>query len=248
MGPLTLYFTRFAVPKIFLARTARLLPWLYVLLLIVLVYGLVGGLFLAPADYQQGDGFRIIYIHVPSAFLSLMVYGVMALAAVISLIWRIKLADDAVTASAPLGAWFTFLALATGSLWGKPMWGTWWVWDARLTSELIQLFLYLGIIALQNAIPDERQASRASNLLVVVGIVNVPIIHYSVYWWNTLHQGATLSRFAKPLMDSAMLYPLLAMIVAFVVFFAVALILRMRCILLQRECAYLKQPTRERAA
>lgn len=215
--------------------TGKAIPWLGGITIGLFIYGIIGGLVLAPADYQQGDGFRIIYVHVPSAFLSLFVYMMMALGAAAHWIWRAKLASLVVRASAPLGAWFTFLALITGALWGKPMWGAWWIWDARLTSELILLFLYIGIIALQSAIPDRNKANRAVNILVLVGVVNIPIIHYSVYWWNTLHQGATLSKFAKPSMDADMLFPLLVMIVAFMLYYITVLFLRMRMEIIKTE-------------
>jgi heme exporter protein C len=200
-----------------------------------LLFGLIYGLAVAPADYQQGDGFRIIYVHVPSAFLSLFVYVVMASASAVFLIWRIKLADVIAQACAPLGATFTFIALLTGAIWGKPMWGTWWVWDARLTSELILFFLYLGYISLRHALGISLQASRACSVLAVVGVVNIPIIHYSVVWWNTLHQGATLSRFAAPAIETSMLIPLLVMLVGFGLFFGLCLSIRVRSILLLRE-------------
>lgn len=222
-------------PQYFYRTAGYLLPWLGSLSLLLFVYGLIGGLVLAPPDYQQGDAFRIIYIHVPSAFLSLMVYMVMAIAAAIGLIWRIKLADVIVAASAPLGAWFTLLALVTGSIWGKPMWGTWWVWDARLTSELILLFLYLGVIALRAAIPERDKAAKASAILLIVGIINIPIIHYSVYWWNTLHQGDTLRLFGPSLIAPSMLHPLLAMIAAFIFYYATVMLLRARTEILIRE-------------
>lgn len=222
-------------PKNFYRLAQLLTPWFATASLLLFSYGLIGGLVLAPADYQQGDGFRIIYIHVPAAFLSMLVYVTMAVAAVISFVWRIKLADIVVTASAPLGAWFTVIALATGSLWGKPMWGTWWIWDARLTSELILLFLYIGIIAMKSASSDPKRTSKAVNLLVLVGVINLPIIHYSVYWWNTLHQGATLSKFAKPSIASDMLYPLLAMIAAFLFYYGWILLLRIKAEILWRE-------------
>ncbi len=211
------------------------IPYLGTISIVCFIYGLVGGLILAPADYQQGDGFRIIYVHVPSAFLSLSVYMVMALSATVSLIWRIKMADVITKVSAPLGATFTFLALVTGSLWGKPMWGTYWVWDARLTSELILLFLYVGYMALESALEDRHMAARASNILVLVGVVNIPIIHYSVVWWNTLHQGASISLLNKPTIAPSMLYPLLAMLVAFMAFFFAVMLMRARCEILLRE-------------
>ena len=229
------FIHKMASPKFFYRLSSRLLPWLSVVLVIILAYGLIGGLYLAPPDYQQGHSFRIIYIHVPSAFLSLMVYAILAISAAVGLIWKIKLADIAAKASAPLGACFTFLALATGALWGKPMWGTWWIWDARLASELILLFLYFGYMALHTAIVDKQQAARASAIVALMGVVNLPIIHYSVVWWNTLHQGATLSKFEKPSIAPAMLYPLLAMICAFVLIYSIALLVRMRYEIVQRE-------------
>jgi heme exporter protein C len=206
-----------------------------VLCAVAIAWGLYGGLVLAPADYQQGDSFRIIYVHVPSAWMSLFIYVVMAVAGAISLIWRMKLADVVLISSAPIGASFTFLALATGSLWGKPMWGTWWVWDARLTSELILLFLYLGIIALNGAIEDRRAASKAVSILALVGVVNVPIIHYSVEWWNTLHQGPTVTKFDAPSIHIDMLIPLLVMAIGFKLFYIVVVLLRTRCELIERE-------------
>lgn len=215
-------------PKIFVGFSSYVLPWLTALFLLTFSYGLIGGLWLAPADYQQGEGFRIIYVHVPAAFLSLMIYGVMASAAFSALVFRLKLAHLVIRHSAPIGAGFTFLALLTGSLWGKPMWGTWWIWDARLTSELILLFLYLGIMLFQSATRHKRTGSRAVAILILVGFVDLPIIHYSVYWWNTLHQGATLKLFSASAIDNSMLYPLLAMITAFALYYAMVLIIRIR--------------------
>lgn len=212
-----------------------LIPWIGWLGVILFCYGLIGGLILAPPDYQQGDAFRIIYVHVPSAFLSLMIYGIMAVLAGISLIFRIKIADIVIAASASIGAWFTALALISGSLWGKPMWGTWWIWDARLTSELILLFLYLGVIALRSAIDDRENAARASNILLVVGVINLPIIHYSVYWWNTLHQGNTIKLFGPSLIAPEMLRPLIAMIMSFVCYYWVVMLLRSKTQILINE-------------
>jgi len=212
-----------------------MLPWLTSLFVVLLIYGLYGGLVQAPADYQQGDSFRIIYIHVPAAWMSLFIYMVMAISGGIGLIWRIKLAEIVCISCAPIGAGFTFLALVTGSLWGKPMWGAWWVWDARLTSELILLFLYMGVIGLYSAIEDSRTASRAVAILALVGVVNIPIIHYSVEWWNTLHQGPTVTKMDKPSIHIDMLIPLLVMAVAFKVYFGIALLLRSRNELLKRE-------------
>lgn len=169
----------------------RLLPWLAILSAVLLVVGCVWGFGIAPADYQQGQSYRIMYLHVPAAMWSMGIYASMAIAAFIGLVWQIKTADLAVMAMAPIGAAFTFIALVTGSAWGKPMWGTWWIWDARLTSELVLLFLYVGAIALYSAFDDRRLAGRAAGILVLVGVVNLPIIHFSVEWWNTLHQGST---------------------------------------------------------
>jgi heme exporter protein C len=217
-------FHQFGSPKYFYNFSKRLIPFLYPITASFLIYGLLGGLWLAPADYQQGDGFRIIYVHVPCAFLSMGIYAYMAAAASCAFIWKIKIADYMVKSCATLGAWFTFLALVTGSIWGKPMWGAWWVWDARLTSELILLFLYMGIISLQNAIPNKQTASKAVGILVLVGMVNLPIIHYSVYWWNTLHQGSTVRLVGSSLIASSMLYPLWSMLAGFSLLFFILLL------------------------
>lgn len=226
---------KFSTPKNFYRLTKQLFPWLLLLATGFFIYGYIGGLILAPADYQQGNGFRILYVHVPSAFLSLMIYSFMAVNAVIFLVWRIKVSDVLIRASAPLGAWFTLLALVTGALWGKPMWGTFWIWDARLTSEMVLFFLYIGLIALQSSIEDSEQAARAGALLLVIGFVDIPIIHYSVYWWNTLHQGASLSLLEKPKIEASMLYPLLSMIAAFIFYSAAVLCIRIQNLLLVRE-------------
>jgi heme exporter protein C len=203
--------------------------------LLLLLPGLYGGLVLAPPDYQQGESYRIIFIHVPAAWMSLFIYVAMAFCGVVIVVWRMKLAEIVLISSAPIGASFTFIALATGSLWGKPMWGTWWVWDARLTSELILLFLYLGVIGLHGAIEDKRVASRAVAILAIVGVVNIPIIHYSVEWWNSLHQGPTVTKFDKPSIHWSMLLPLLLMALAFQVYYVLALFQRCRGEILLRE-------------
>ena len=213
------FLHRFSSPKIFHQSTGRFVPWLLAGFLATAIIGIYQGLWVAPPDYEQGESYRIIYVHVPAAWLSMFVYMVMAVSSAIFLIWRIKLADVIALASAPLGAAFTALALATGSIWGKPMWGTWWQWDARLTSELVLLFLYLGYIALRAAIEDRQAASRAGAVLALVGVVNIPIIHYSVEWWNTLHQGSTITRFDKPAMAPEMLWPLLLMAISFKLLF-----------------------------
>lgn len=226
---------KFGSPKYFYEFSGKLIPWLAGGCIVLLVLGLIGGLWWAPPDYQQGESFRIIYVHVPSAWMSMFVYMVMASAGAVGLIWRIKIANAVAISSAPIGASFTFIALATGSLWGKPMWGTWWVWDARLTSELLLLFLYLGVISLNAAIDNRQTAARAVALLAIVGVVNIPIIHYSVEWWNTLHQGATVTKLSKPSIDTRMLIPLLIMAVGFKLYYATVVLLRTRCEILENE-------------
>ena len=229
------FLHRFASPPHFYRLAGVLAPWLGWICLGLMAGGLYGGLVAAPPDYQQGESYRIIFVHVPSAWLSLFVYVVMAGASAIALVWRIKLAEVVAIESAPIGASFTFLALVTGSLWGKPMWGTYWVWDARLTSELILLFLYLGVIGLNASIEDRRTASRACGLFAIVGVVNIPIIHYSVEWWNTLHQGPTVTKFDAPSIHVSMLVPLLLMAVSFKLFYATVLLTRARSAVLERE-------------
>jgi len=226
---------KFSSPRNFYVMSGRMIPWFGWSCLLLLVAGLYYGLVKAPPDYQQGESYRIIFVHVPAAWMSMFIYMVMAISGAIGLIWRIKLSDIVASASAPIGAAFTFLALATGSLWGKPMWGAWWVWDARLTSELILLFLYLGFIALQASIEDPRNAARAGAVLALVGVVNIPIIHYSVEWWSTLHQGATVTKLDKPSIHIDMLIPLLLMAVAFKLYYATSVLMRARAELLLRE-------------
>jgi heme exporter protein C len=223
-------------PPYFYGLAARMIPWFAGAGLLPIGYGTVAGLFFAPPDYQQGDAFRIIYVHVPAAYLSMLAYIVMAATAGIGLIWRMKLAHAVAAAAAPLGAWFTFLALMTGSIWGRPMWGTWWEWgDPRLTSELILLFLFFGYMALRAAIDDPTRADRASAVLALVGAVNVPIIHFSVEWWSSLHQGPTLVREGGPAIEPAMMWPLLAMIFGFSLLFGALLLSRVRTEVLFRE-------------
>lgn len=229
------WFHQFGSPPYFQAWARRFEPWFAIVALILIGYGWFAGLFLAPPDCHQGDAFRIIYVHVPSAWLSLFVFTCMAVAGFVALVWHTKVAEIFVAAAAPIGASFTFLALVSGAIWGKPMWGAWWVWDARLTSELILLFLYLGVIALGHAIENTRTAGRAASLLAVVGVVNVPIIHYSVQWWNTLHQGPTVTRFDAPAMASSMLIPLLASGLGFMCLFGWLVLARMRAELMMRK-------------
>jgi heme exporter protein C len=229
------WFHRLASPPHVYVLAARLTPWFAWAAAVLIVAGLYGGLVLAPPDYQQGDGFRIIYVHAPSAWMSLMVYVTMAVSAAVGLIWRMKIAHAAAASCAPIGASFTVAALVTGSLWGRPMWGTYWEWDPRLTSELILLFLYLGYMALRSAIDEVQRADRASALLAVVGVINVPIIHYSVLWWNSLHQAPSVMKLAKPEMPAAMLLPLLMMLLGFTLFFVALLLVRLRGEILRRE-------------
>jgi heme exporter protein C len=231
------WFHRLGSPPYVYALAARLTPWLAWPAALLIIGGLWGGLVLAPPDYQQGDGFRIIYVHAPSAWMSLMVYTTMALAAAVGLIWRIKVAHALAASCAPVGASFTLAALVTGALWGEPMWGTYWEWDPRLTSELVLLFLYLGYMGLRAGIEDLQRADRASALLAVVGVVNVPIIHYSVIWWNSLHQAPSVMRLGKPSMPGSMLAPLLMMLAGFTLFFGALLLVRLRAEVLNRERA-----------
>jgi heme exporter protein C len=227
------WFHKLASPPHFYRIAGKVIPWFSWPALALILLGLYGGLVVAPMDYQQGEGFRIFYVHVPSAIMSMFIYSNMAIAAGIGLIWRMKLAHAVAAACAPIGAWFTFCALATGSLWGKPMWGTWWVWDARLTSELILLFLYLGFIALRSSIEDPQRADRAGAVLALVGVINLPIIHYSVVWWNSLHQGSTM--FNPGAMSIEMKWPALVMLLGFMLYFGAVLFVRLRAEVIRRE-------------
>lgn len=235
MNPVVRWFHQLGSPPYFDRFAARWAPWAYGLALLTMAYGLWGALFGVPADYQQGDSFRILYIHVPSAWMSLFVFALMAFYAAIALIWRIKLCEILAMACAPIGAGFTAITLATGSIWGKPMWGTWWDWDPRLTSELVLLFLYLGVIGLYRAIDDRRAAARAAGLLAIVGVALLPVIRYSVDWWNSLHQGQTISLLGDSKMDASMVQPLIWMIVATKFWFVGSLLMRARADNLERE-------------
>lgn len=230
-----LWFFQLASPPHAYRLLGKWRPWLFWPALILMAIGVYGGLAMAPADYQQKDAFRIMYVHVPSASLSLMVYVMMAVAAAIGVIWRMKLAHAVAAACAPIGTWFTVLTLVTGSIWGKPMWGTWWEWDPRLTSQLVQLFLYLGYMALRASFDDLQRADRASAILAIVGVVNVPIVKYSVVWWNSLHQGPSISLTQKSAIDSSMVWPLLLLMLAFVLYFGALLCTRVRAEILRRE-------------
>ncbi|AGH38038.1 CcmC [Bibersteinia trehalosi USDA-ARS-USMARC-188] len=213
----------------------KIQPVLGVIALLMLSIAFLWGLAFAPKDYQQGDSYRIIFIHVPAAIWSMGVYGSMAVAALVALVWQIRQASLAMISMAPIGATFAFISLATGAIWGKPMWGTWWVWDARLTSALVLFFLYLGVMALYSAFQDRNIGAKAAGILSIVGVINLPIIHFSVEWWNTLHQGATITKFDKPSMAVEMLIPLLLAILGSMIFMLWFSILRYRVALLKDE-------------
>jgi heme exporter protein C len=225
----------FSSPKNFYPLAGKLIPWFWGLAIVLTVVGLYLGLFVAPTDYKQGESYRIIFVHVPAAWMSMFIYLVMAAYAIIGMAWKVRMADMMATALAPTGAMFTFIALWTGALWGKPTWGTYWVWDARLTSELILLFLYIGFMSLQSAIDDPRRAAKASGLLAIVGVINLPIIYFSVKWWNTLHQGASVSPTMAPKMAAIMLNTMLIMAIAFWMYTIAVVLMRARRIILERE-------------
>ena len=244
----------FANPARFMRISAAVLPWCSWLTLLVIATGLYLALIAAPADYQQGEAVRIMYVHVPAAWMALNGYLFVAVASGVALVWRHPLAEVAARSAAPIGAAFTFVCLTTGSLWGRPMWGTWWVWDARLTSVLVLFFLYLGYIALVNGFDDPARGGRAGSVLALVGVVNLPIVKFSVDWWNTLHQPASVLRFGKPTIALSMLVPLLVMALGFVLLFLTLLLLRMRAELNERKALALRlnsrplpTPTRPRA-
>ena len=229
------FWFHYAGPQVFYGLAGRLWPWFAALAAVLGVWGLWLGFMVAPADAQQGEGYRIIFVHVPVSWMSMVIYLAMAFWSVLGLTFNTRLSGMMTRALAPTGAMFAFLSLWTGALWGKPMWGTWWVWDARLTSELILFFLYLGYIALTSAIDDQRRGDRAGALIAIVGAINVPIIYFSVKWWNTLHQGASVSLTKSPSMAQVMLWGMLLMAMCFW-FYTIALVLfRVRTTILQRE-------------
>jgi len=232
--------TRFANPARFMRMSNAVLPWLGAAATGVLAVGLAWALIFAPPDYQQGESVRIMFIHVPAAWMASAVYLFIAIASAVALVWRHPLAEIAAQAAAPIGAAFTLVCLATGSLWGRPMWGAWWVWDARLTSVLVLFFLYLGYIALVNAFDDRIRGGRAGSLLALVGVVNLPIIKFSVDWWNTLHQPASVLRLRGPTIAASLLLPLLVMAIGFMLLFGWLLLLRMRTALNQRKADALR--------
>lgn len=234
MNQLLLLFHKMGSPPWFYRFSGRLLPWLWALFFVLAAWGLYLGLLVAPPDYLQGESARIMYIHVPAAWMSMLIYVLMAAMGFVSLVWHVRIAEIMAMCSAPIGAFFTAIALASGSLWGRPTWGTYWVWDARLTSELVLLFLYLGVIALYNAYDEPRKGARAAALLALVGVVNLPIIHYSVAWWNTLHQGASITASGSSIHPS-MLWPLLIMAIATKFFYAANLLVRTRNRLIEQD-------------
>jgi heme exporter protein C len=239
---------RFANPARFMRISAAILPWTAALSMLLLGLGIYLALFVAPPDYQQGEAVRIMYVHVPAAWLASFVYALVALMSAVALIWRHPLADIAAQSAAPLGAGFTLLCLVTGSLWGARMWGTWWVWDARLTSVLVLFFLYLGYIALVNAFDEPGRGARAGAILALVGVVNLPIIKFSVDWWNTLHQPASVFRLGGPTIAASMLWPLLIMALGYTLLFASLLMVRMRTALLAAKLRALRLAEVEREA
>ena len=229
-----------ANPLVFERIARPVQPWLTGIAIIALVSGLYFGLFQSPPDYQQGESVRIMYVHVPAAWMAMFCYSAMAIASAIGFIWKHPLADIAAKETAPIGAAFTFLALFTGSVWGKPMWGAWWVWDARLTSVLVLFFMYIGYMALWRTIPDKLRAARLAAILAIVGFINVPIIKFSVEWWNSLHQPASILRADGPTIDGSMLVPLFLMIIAYTFIFFAMLVQSMRNELTSRRLARLE--------
>jgi heme exporter protein C len=226
---------KYASPATFYPLAGKLIPWFAIPAAILFATGLFVGFFIAPTDYQQGDAYRIIFIHVPAAWMGMLLYVLMAIYAGIGWAFNARLSSMMASSLAITGAMFTAISLATGALWGKPTWGTWWVWDARMTSTLILLFLYIGFISLQAAIDDPRRADRAGAVLALVGVINVPIIYFSVQWWNTLHQGATIRILQKPTIRGSMLAALLIMLAACWLYSVAVVLIRLRCIILERE-------------
>ncbi|MBL8035931.1 MAG: cytochrome c biogenesis protein CcsA [Nitrospira sp.] len=228
-------WSKYSAPQAFYPLAGRLIPWFAAVAVILMVVGLYMGFFVAPTDFQQGESYRIIFVHVPAAWMSMFLYVVMAVWAGVGMGLNARLSFMMAQAIAPTGAMFTFLALLTGAMWGKPTWGAWWVWDARLTSELILLFQYAGVMLLRTSIDDLRRADRSSAVFALVGVVNVPIIYYSVQWWNTLHQGASVSMATGSKMAATMLMAMLIMTIAFWMYSIAVILARVRCVMLERE-------------
>ena len=235
MNRFLLWFHQTGSPPSFDRFAARWTPLAFALAFTALAVGVYGAIYAVPADYQQGENFRILYIHVPSAWMSLFIFVVMAIQSFIALVWRIKVCEILAMACAPVGAAFTLITLVTGAIWGKPTWGTWWTWDPRLTSELVLLFLYVGVIGLNSAIEDRRAAARAAGFLALIGVINVPIVHFAVHWWNTLHQGETIRLVGPSKMDPSMLWPLLATVLGTKAWFIGSLLQRARALNLEQE-------------
>jgi len=234
---------KYAAPTSFFPLAGKMYPWFYVLAAILAIAGMYIGFFVAPTDFQQGEAYRIIFIHVPAAWMSMFLYLVMAFYASLGFVFNTRLSSMMARAIAPTGAMFTFLALWTGSMWGRPMWGAYWVWDARLTSELILLFLYIGFMALQAAIDDPRRGDKAGGVLALVGAMNVPIIYFSVKWWNTLHQGSSINLTRAPSMASIMVWGMLLMALSFWMYSIAVILSRVQCVIAKRErqAAWLQQ-------
>src|SRR6266571_3530479 len=226
---------KYAAPANFYPLAGKLIPFFTAVTIILFIVGLYVGFFVAPTDYQQGEAYRIIFIHVPAAWMGMFLYVLMAIYAGIGWAFNARLASMMATAISTTGAIFTFISLVTGSLWGRPAWGVYWVWDARMTSTLILMFLYIGFISLQASIDDPRRADRAGAVLALVGVINVPIIYFSVQWWNTLHQGATIRLFSQPTIATSMLVPMLLMLAACWLYSIAVVLMRLRCIILERE-------------
>ncbi len=235
MNPVMKFLHKTGSPAFFYWLSGRMIPWLWAIFAVLTAWGMYQAFLVAPTDYQQGESYRIIYIHVPAAWMSMMIYVLMAVAGAIGLIWRIRIAEIMAISSAPIGAAFALIALITGSIWGKPTWGTYWVWDARLTSQLVLFFLYLGVMGLHSAIDEPRKAARAAALLALVGVVNLPIIHFSVEWWNTLHQGTTVKVGGESNMPNSMLIPLLVMAIATKFYYGATLLTGTRNRLLEQD-------------
>ena len=233
--PQGIIWFKYAAPQTFFPLASALAPWFATIAAVLAVMGLYIGFFVAPTDAQQSESYRIIFIHVPAAWMSMLIYLAMAFWAGVGLAFNTRLSHMMASALAPTGAWFTFIALWTGALWGKPTWGTWWAWDARMTSELLLLFLYFGFMALQAAIDDPRRADKAGAVLALVGVINIPIIYFSVTWWNTLHQGASVSLKSAPTMATTMLSGMLVMVFACWAYAIAVALWRVRCIILERE-------------
>jgi heme exporter protein C len=231
----TIRWSKYAVPGRLYRLAGRLIPWCAVAAAILFSVGLGLGLFVAPADFQQGDAYRVLFVHVPAAWMSMLLYLLLAFYATVGWVFNARVSSMMASSLSITGAMFTFLALVTGALWGRPTWGTWWVWDARTTSTLILLFLYVGFISLQSAIEDPRRADRAGAVLALVGVVNVPIIYFSVEWWSTLHQGATIRIADRTTMAGSMLAPLLVMLSACWLYSIAVVLVRLRCLILERE-------------